>query len=567
MGIGWILKLFEELELRLVASLRRNLAKHKAWEREEGFAWEAWQSAKLRDLRQYRQDNKKILDEIFPEIQAESGDLLLQEYEAGQVQAQEDIQKLLEEQEQEGGSHGFFELNNRKMEALLRESQDAQQKVEKACLRYMDDVYRRTILKASTALASGTMTVRQATDWAVKDFLEQGITSIQYKNGRRVNIATWAEMALRTNSTRAKLLGEAQKLQEMGIDTVLVSQYGACSETCLPWQGRVYIDDVFGVFGGETRGDLGHSRNGKWYPLLSVAVAAGLFHPNCRHTLTTWIEGVSKMPKPLDAQKVQQAAKLEEQQRALERKVRNAKRLEAGLQDPEDAKKARAQVRAAQKELREFVQAHPDVLRRDPWREKTFDIPYSPQPQKAIMKDTGITMYPVTIQSIIRVQSFDCQTLPAALQAKLKNEHKRLLMSIAKKPLGTEAGATYDLQMNLLHEVIGEKADSKVGIPVESVPHIAIHNHPSGLTFTHTDLNNFAEDPNMRMLTAVGNNGAVYAVEKMDGFEKKAFKDHMFSMMVLHPERIESPEKYIAFMEDLLEGVGEYGVQYYTGEN
>lgn len=146
------------------------------------------------------------------------------------------------------------------------------------------------------------------------------------------------------------------------------------------------------------------------------------------------------MPKPLDAQKIQQAAKLEEQQRALERKVRKAKRLEAGLQNPEDAKKARAQVREAQKELREFVRAHPDVLRRDPWREKTFDIPYSPQPQKAIMKDTGITMYPVTIQSIIRVQSFDCQTLPAALQAKLKNEHKRLLMSIAKKPLGTEEG-------------------------------------------------------------------------------------------------------------------------------
>ena len=309
---------------------------------------------------------------------------------------------------------------------------------------------------------------------------------------------------------------------------------------------------------------MGHSRNGKWVPLLSVAVAAGLFHPNCRHTLTTWIEGVSKMPKPLDAQKVQQAAKLEEQQRALERKVRKAKRLQAGLQDPEDAKKARAQVREAQKELREFVQAHPDVLRRDPWREKTFDIPYSPQPQKAIMKDAGITMYPVTNQSIIRVQSFDCQTLPAALQAKLKNEHKRLLMLIAKKPLGTEAGATYDLQMNLLHEVIGEKADSKVGIPVESVPHIAIHNHPSGLTFTHTDLNNFAEEPNMRMLTAVGNNGAVYAVEKMDGFDADKFSKCLYLTMKSHPERMESPEKYGAFMKELLKGVGDSGIRYYT---
>ena len=41
------------------------------------------------------------------------------------------------------------------------------------------------------------------------------------------------------------LLGEAQKCERMGIDTVLVSQYGACSDTCLPWQGLVYIDDVW----------------------------------------------------------------------------------------------------------------------------------------------------------------------------------------------------------------------------------------------------------------------------------------------------------------------------------
>lgn len=46
-----------------------------------------------------------------------------------------------------------------------------------------------------------------------------------------VNIASYAEMALRTNSTRAMLLGEAQLRERMNIDTVLVSQYGGCSET------------------------------------------------------------------------------------------------------------------------------------------------------------------------------------------------------------------------------------------------------------------------------------------------------------------------------------------------
>lgn len=54
-------------------------------------------------------------------------------------------------------------------------------------------------------------------------------------------------MALRTAATKAYMQGEARKRDEMGIDTVLISQYGACSETCLPWQGRVYIDDVWGT--------------------------------------------------------------------------------------------------------------------------------------------------------------------------------------------------------------------------------------------------------------------------------------------------------------------------------
>lgn len=135
--------------------------------------------------------------------------------------------------------------------------------------------------------------MEQAVDLAVKDFLAAGINCIQYRDGRLVNIATYAEMAIRTASLRSYLRGAADQRTALGIDTVLVSQYGACSDTCLPWQGRVYIDDVWGSFEGEITGARGKSRNGKWYPLLSVAVEEGLFHPNCRHTLSTWIDGIS----------------------------------------------------------------------------------------------------------------------------------------------------------------------------------------------------------------------------------------------------------------------------------
>ena len=188
-----------------------------------------------------------------------------------------------------------------------------------------------------------------------------------------MNIASYAEMALRTNSTRAMLLGEAQLRERMNIDTVLVSQYGGCSETCLPWQGLVYIDDVWQPYRGGGRnfgGTYGYSRNGRSYPLLSVAVRAGLFHPNCRHHLTTWVEGVSVRPEPMDRAAVERTARLEARQRELERRVRKYKRLAEGTLEPEKAAGYRRAVRAAQKDVREFVDEHGDVLRRDYWRER-----------------------------------------------------------------------------------------------------------------------------------------------------------------------------------------------------
>lgn len=354
-----IAALFDALELDLVKSLHRCLARHQRQEQTEGGQngtprhWQAWQTAKLRDLRRFRRENTAILGEYRDRIDA-------------------DTRTLLEEEAAQGGADGFFRMSDERMTALLNEMQQANEQSERAALRYMNDVYRKTILRTAAAMQAGGQTLQQATDAATRDFLDQGIACIRYRNGRRVNISTYAEMALRTAGTRAMLMGEAAQRERLGLDTVLVSQYGACSKTCLPWQGLVYIDDVFQPYHGPRTpgGTYGISRNGRQYPLLSVAMQGGLFHPNCRHTLSTWVEGVSTRPRPMDKAKVEAAAQLEAKQRALERSVRKAKRQAAGLCDPAAAKSARARVRTAQKELRDFVADHGDVLRRNVWRER-----------------------------------------------------------------------------------------------------------------------------------------------------------------------------------------------------
>lgn len=349
--------LFEDLEIQLIASLKRNMTRHRKQEQDEGGKndvpehWEAWQSAKLRDIQRFRRENQEILGEYAPKIDAET-------------------EAMLREQYAEGGADGFFHTSDDKLRALLDEMRSNEGRVEKAALRYMDDVYRKTVLRSAVALNAGGVTLQQAVDGATQDFLAQGINCVEYANGRRVNIASYVEMALRTCSTRAMLLGEAKQRDRLGINTVLVSQYGACSDTCLPWQGKVYIDDVFQEYTGPRGGSFGVAWDGHQYLFLSIAIKAGLFHPNCRHTLTTWIRGVSTLPKPLDAKEIERVNKLEKRQRTLELRVRQAKRQAAGLTDSKAQKDAQRRVRERQKDLREFVNANGDVLRRDPWRER-----------------------------------------------------------------------------------------------------------------------------------------------------------------------------------------------------
>lgn len=356
-----IAKIFENVELALIRSLRRNLARHKAEEKEEGFDWTAWQAEKLREINRYRRENQTIMRAYTSTVDEDTAQLLCEQYEEGIGET----------------GPSFFGVNDQKLDSLIDDMQHTEQRAETAALRMMDDIYRRTIAQATVTMASGAATLPTAIDMATKDFLARGITCIQYKDGRRVNIADYVQMALRTNATRATLQGEAKRRDSMRIDTVLVSQYGGCSETCLPWQGRVYVDDVFGSWDGDRSSTWGQSRNGKWYPLLSVAIKNGLFHPNCRHTLTTWIEGISRMPEPLDGRKVLQNYRLEQKQRTLEREARKWMRMRDGVQSPTLRKQYEKRARDAQTDLRTFIEQHDDVLRRDYWRENTFGIQLS----------------------------------------------------------------------------------------------------------------------------------------------------------------------------------------------
>lgn len=383
LDISGIVRIFEEIEQRLISSLKRNLMRHKREEKDEGFNWSAWQAEKLRGLERYRRENSAIMAEYTDQIDTATREIMEEQFAEGVNGSDIPPAVPVEEAPAEiRAEPQFFGVDRVKVDKLIEDVTAIEKSAETAALRMTDDVYRQTVNRVQLAMATGSMSLQQAIDTAVKDFLDQGINCIVYKDGKRVNIADYVRMVLRTTATRAALQGKSAKYKALGYDTVVTSSYVMCSETCKPWQGRIYIDDTFTGWSGETRmqGDMLWGKSGycgKWFPLLSEAIKRGLFHPNCRHSINLWRDG-DPLPESVDNSDNERRYKLEQQQRALERAVRKAKRRAEGFTDPANIEKAKAEVQEAQKALREFInKVNADegetVLKRDYGKETVYE--------------------------------------------------------------------------------------------------------------------------------------------------------------------------------------------------
>lgn len=379
-------EIFDLITMELIESLRRTFSRHQAEQLKEGFQWEQWQRAKLRSLAAYRRENAEIVGRNRKAIFDVITEVLDTSFDDGRARAEREILQVLFPEELRGRGPDapappesqFFKMNKEKLQALQETVIGDMEKAQHAVLRKMDDVYRQTIFRAQVHMSSGAKTLNQAVDMATQEFLDKGIQCIEYKDGRRVNVSSYAEMALRTASQRATFMGEGTKRNEWGVHTIVVSAHATSCDLCVPWQARVLIDDVYSD--GKPDGQ---------YPLLSTAMKAGLLHPNCRHTLSTFFPGVSRLPKSVDEETARRNYEAEQRQRAIERQIRRWKRREVGSLDSENSKEAEGKVKEWQEKMREHMETNPQ-LRRNYWRER----PAPGVTNTDVAK--GKSMYPLT---------------------------------------------------------------------------------------------------------------------------------------------------------------------------
>lgn len=109
--------------------------------------------------------------------------------------------------------------------------------------------------------------------------VEQGMSALTDRAGRRWSLDNYAEMLFRTKIVEARNLGLVNRAAENGHDLVQVSKHPGSCPLCLPWQGKILS------ITGSTPG----------YPTYMQAVEGGLFHPRCRHAVNILIPSLAKL--------------------------------------------------------------------------------------------------------------------------------------------------------------------------------------------------------------------------------------------------------------------------------
>lgn len=185
--------------------------------------------------------------------------------------------------------------------------------------------------KVTSGAVSYTQAVREAVDEVVSGGVYVSYTDEETGRVHKDTIETATARAVRTGIGQATGDIVLKRMEEMGWDTILVSAHlgartgdgGQNPGNHLWWQGKFY------------------SRTGqdKRFPPFSVTgygTGEGLCGWNCRHSFGSG-DGENNPYKDIQTSDSEKIEKLEQRQRALERRIRKTKRIVAGMQTAVEA--------------------------------------------------------------------------------------------------------------------------------------------------------------------------------------------------------------------------------------
>jgi hypothetical protein len=220
---------------------------------------------------------------------------------------------------------------------------------------------------ATGEVVTGVSSWNQALKNATEHMANRGITGFVDHGGHQWSAEAYAAMDIRTTVANTARAAVWETNESFGNDLYQVSYHDGARPLCYPWQNKV----ISSTDNARTVTDLdGNEIRVYAQSETSYGEAAGLFGINCKHYPNPFIPGVSIVRgQPQNEEENAKAYEQSQQQRAMERKLREQKRDLMMLKAqgaPDDAIKAqRAKCRATSAEIQDFCDATGRARHRD----------------------------------------------------------------------------------------------------------------------------------------------------------------------------------------------------------
>ena len=323
--------------------LLQNIARHfrfAALDREGVFDWE---TLKLLELGQLRQENLRIiaqtvgdvsgmtklaLERVMTQVVERNLPELLQGVDAGILSAppsglSESMQGILRYYLDQAVKQ--YNLVNT---VMLTSSENALRRVISTVMRsqeFLRDVAQGTLNTATGEVLTGISSRQAAVRSAIRQMAQEGIVGFVDKAGHLWSPEAYVNMDVRTTTANVAREAVFQQNREYGLDLVIVPVNTTARPLCAPYQGKI-ISMSNGS--GFTKDRYGNSVAVMPVGQTTYGHPAGLWGINCHHTPDPFVPGVSKQHDE-PAADVEDRYGVTQQQRYYEREVRNAKRLAA----------------------------------------------------------------------------------------------------------------------------------------------------------------------------------------------------------------------------------------------
>jgi hypothetical protein len=344
--------LYAQAEERLLGIIARSLA--------ADLDAPSWAERKLSAVQALRRASQAVVDELGKAVTLDVHDAVAEAYNTGHRAAVAEIGALSDDARRMVDD---VTPNAQAVDRLAQETVTVLTDRHRSILRTIVDRFRAVVAEVTATPLLGTGTRRQATQDAMRRWADEGVTTFRDRSGRRWQLTSYAEMAVRTSVARAATEAHTRALTDAGIDLVTVSNAPRECPLCRPWEGQVLT--LTGPPGARTVEVEHATEDGRMVRVrvagsLDEARRAGLQHPNCRHSVSAYTPGISRTDR---AEPDPDGYEAGQRQREIERHIRQYKRRAAAATTPEGRRAAEGKVRQWQAAMRDHLAAHPDLRR------------------------------------------------------------------------------------------------------------------------------------------------------------------------------------------------------------